>query len=92
VNPYVWEGAAQAYEALRCDLLQPSRQNGCGNGRAILLRRGLMAWTCERDNAILPTPTPPSASESQVPSEVASELIRLMAGLILSRRKECCHA
>jgi hypothetical protein len=89
VSPYVWEGAAQAYEALRCDLLQPSRQNGCGNGRAILLRRGLMAWTCERDNAILPTP---SASESRVPSEVANELIRLMAGLILSRRKEHCHA
>lgn len=89
MSPYVWEGAAQAYEALRCDLLQP---NGCGNGRAILLRRGLMAWTCERDNAILPIPTPPSASESRLASEVASELIRLMAGLILSRRKECCHA
>jgi hypothetical protein len=89
VSPYVWEGAAQAYEVLRCDLLQP---NGYGNGRAILLRRGLMAWTCERDNAILATSTPSSASESQATSEVADELIRLMAGLILSRRKECCHA
>jgi hypothetical protein len=92
VSPSVWEGAAQAYEVLRCDLLQSSGQNGWGNGRAILLRRGLLAWTRERDNnAILPTPTPPSGSESRVPSEIASELVRLVAGLILSRKKECCY-
>lgn len=92
MSPSVWDGAAQAYEVLRCDLLHPSNQNGGGNNRTVLLRRGLVAWTRERNDAILPRPIPSPAPKSQATSEVANELVQLMAGLILSRRKESCHA
>jgi len=86
------EGAVQSYEALRPDLLQP-RATAPGNGRTLLLRRGMMAWVRERGDALSFTPTPPLPTvPSQVPSAIAGELVRIMAGLILSRGKECVHA
>lgn len=86
------EGAAQSYETLRADLLQP-RATAPGNGRTLLLRRGMVAWAHERGAPLSFTPTPllPTV-QSQVPSAIASELVRIMAGLILSRGKECVHA
>lgn len=86
------EGAVQSYEALRPDLLQP-RATATGNGRTLLIRRGMLAWACERGDALSfpPTPLLPTV-QSEVPSGIAGELVRIMAGLILSRGKECVHA
>jgi hypothetical protein len=86
------EGAAQWYEILRHDLLQPESETGSGIGRTIVLRRGMAAWIRERDN-LPPAPTlSVPATKSETPFTVASELVRLLAGLILSRGKDCRHA
>lgn len=82
----------QCYEALRADLLQP-RATAPGNGRTLLLRRGMMAWARGCGDTFLPTP--PSrlpTVQSEVTFPIASEVIRIMASLILSRGKECVHA
>ena len=82
----------QCYEALRLDLLQP-RATVPGHGRTLLLRRGMMAWARECGDTLLPTPPPrlPTVS-SQIPFPIASEVIRIMASLILSRGKEGIYA
>jgi hypothetical protein len=86
------EGAAEAYEALRPYLLEPSGHNGSVTSRVFLLRRGMLAWACERNHTwaytSLPISSQPVAASSLVPRVFATELVRLMAGLILSKQKE----
>ena len=85
------EGTAEAYEALRPHLLEPSTHNGSITSRVLLLRHGMLAWACERDSVFACT-SPPISSQTAnspvVPGTVATELVRLMAGLILGTRKE----
>jgi hypothetical protein len=86
------QGAVDAYEALRSHLLAPSRHNGSVLSGGILLRRGMLAWARERSNALASTALPisslPSATSAAVPCALATELVRLMASLILSKGKE----
>jgi hypothetical protein len=80
------DDAAAAYEALRPHLVDPANQPGAANGRAILLRRGMLAWASARSQALAPVSLRPLA-ESPVLSAVGVELVQLMAGLILGQRK-----
>jgi hypothetical protein len=80
------EDAAAAYEALRSHLVDPANQPGAANGRAILFRRGMLAWASEHRQALAPVSLRPRA-ESPVPSAVGVELVQIMAGLILGQRK-----
>jgi hypothetical protein len=86
------QGAVDAYEALRSHLLAPSRHNGSVLSSGILLRRGMLAWARERSNALASTALPisslPSAASAAGPCALATELVRLMASLILSKGKE----
>lgn len=86
------EGTAEAYEALRPSLLEPSAHHGSVTSRVLFLRHGMLAWACERDSVFACTSPPissqPVAANSPVPGTVATELVRLMAGLILGTRKE----
>lgn len=81
------EDTIEAYERLRPHLLELSDQNGSNPDRVILLRRGMLIWTHERNQqmastAALPTPISPAVRSSS--GEPATELVRLMASLILS--------
>jgi hypothetical protein len=60
-------------------------------GRGILLRRGLAAWAQIRTSIVPAAPRVShlhTASESPVLTSVGAELVRLVAGLILSTRQE----
>jgi hypothetical protein len=85
------EEAAAAYEALRPHLLVPAaRHSGFLPNWVTLLRRGMVAWACEpnRTSPSLPLPNPLSLAVSSPPSgESATELVRLMANLVLSKRE-----
>jgi hypothetical protein len=89
------EGVAEAYETLRPSFLDPAWANGSIAGRAVLLRHGMAAWALTWDSApSLPALTSRCAvaGSSLVPSEIAGELVRVIAGLVLGGRKEHCHA
>lgn len=89
---FIPEGAAQSYETLRSDLLQPCA-TAPGLGRTLLLRRGMVAWARECGDTLLPTPPPRLPTvPSQVPFPIGREVIRIMASLILSRGKEDVYA
>ena len=88
------EGVAEAYETLRASFLDPAGANGSIAGRAVLLRHGMAAWALTGSAPSLPALTSRCAvaESSLVPSEIAGELVRVMAGLVLGGRKEHCHA
>ncbi len=83
--------AASSYERLRPQLIDSTDQSGAATGRSVLLRRGMLAWT--RAYGHVPaTPTPTSVGRgcmSPVPSVIVTELVQIMAGLILSNGKGC---
>ena len=85
----------EAYEGLRRQAVQLNGPAEYLESRAILMRRGLAAWAQLRPS-IAPPPESHSQSASQ-PSILASpgaELVRLVAGLILSTRggfSECLN-
>ena len=80
----------EAYEGLRREAVHPGGQPECLEGRALLMRRGMAAWARLRSSA------PPWASESHFQSgglsprltSPADEVVRLVASLILSTRRE----
>ena len=82
------EGAGEAYERLRQRAVQLDSGGGDLEGRRVFMRCGFAAWAQIR-RAIVPS------LESQFPSGVAApsldsfeiELVRLVAGLILTRQE-----
>jgi len=85
------EGTAEAYEELRHQVLQPHGRIRSLEGRGVLMRCGLAAWAQVRA-AALPAQPPesrtPAAGELPVPAALGGELVKLLAGLILSTRQE----
>jgi hypothetical protein len=81
----------EAYEELRRQVVQPDGRGKHLEGRGILMRCGLAAWARLRPSTV-PARGPeshfPSASESPLLTSHGAELVRLIAGLILSTRKE----
>jgi hypothetical protein len=80
-----------AYEGLRRQAVQPDGQGEHLEGRGVLIRCGLATWSQIRPGAVS-TPSLeshfPSGSEAPVLDSFGAELVRLVASLILSTRKE----
>ena len=90
-------GTTEAYETLRQRVVQPDGRIEHAEGRGVLIRCGLARWaqvqvasTTER----LPPDFHPGAASSQpeVPLGLEVELVKLVAGLILSIRQEGMRA
>lgn len=81
----------EAYEGLRRQVVQLDGRVEHLEGRGILRRRGLAAWAQLRP-AIVPASPPESQlqpeSESLALTSFGAELVRVVAGLILSTRQE----
>jgi hypothetical protein len=81
----------EAYEGLRRQVIQPDRRVDHMQGHGILLRSGLAAWARLRPATLVLRPLgsqPQSMRQSAVHDSSGDELIRLIAGLILSIRLE----
>jgi hypothetical protein len=85
------EGTVEAYEGLRRQVFQP---DGSGQGmesRRILTHCGLAPWA-QRISLAVPADTPEahaqSVCEPPVLDALGTELVRLVAGLILGIRQE----
>ena len=81
----------EAYERLRRQVVQPDGRVEYLEGRGILMRCGLAAWSQLRPPTVAARPPEShfqSVSESPVLTSVGAELVRLVAGLILSTRQE----
>lgn len=85
------EGTVEAYEVLRRQAVQPNGRGEHLGSRGALLRCGLAAWAQIRPAAV-PTRPPQlhvsCGSEAPVLDSFGVELVRLVAGLILSTRQE----
>jgi len=85
----------ETYEGLRRQAVQLNGPAEYLESRAILIRRGLAAWAQLRPSIALAHP-PESHSQSTSPPAILSpgaELVRLVASLILStRREDLLHA
>ena len=90
-------GTTEAYETLRQRVVQPDGRMVHAEGRGVLIRCGLARWaqvqvasTTER----LPPDSHRGAASSQpeVPLGLEVELVKLVAGLILSIRQEDMRA
>src|SRR5437773_11489826 len=85
------EGTVETYEGLRRHVLQLDGRGEHLEGRGVLMRCGLATWA-----QIRPAPVPhrppeshfPSGPEAPVLDSFGAELVRLVAGLILSTRQE----
>lgn len=85
------EGTVEAYEGLRRQVVQPDGGGEPLEGRGIHMRCGLAAWALMRPSIVRARPPEsplPSGPESPVLDSVGAELVRLVAGLILSTRLE----
>ena len=79
----------EAYEGLRRQVVQPDGQVEYLEGRGALMRCGLAAWAQLRPSTSLAQQSYfQSASESPALDSLGAELVRLVAGLILSTRQE----
>jgi len=80
-------GTVEAYEGLRRQVVQPDGRGQHLEARGILTRCGLATWAQIRPAAV-PTRPPeshfPSGAEAPVLDPLGAELVRLVAGLILS--------
>jgi hypothetical protein len=85
------DGAVEAYEQLRRYVVQADGQGQQLQGRGILIRHGVAAWA-HRGPLVVPgaklRPTLQGACEPPTLDSVGLELVRLLAGLILSNRQE----
>jgi hypothetical protein len=85
------EGTVEAYEGLRRQVVQPDGRGEHPEGRGVLIRCGLATWAQIRPAAVLAhrhESNLQSACESPVLDSLGTELVRLVAGLILSTRQE----
>jgi hypothetical protein len=90
-------GTAEAYEALRQRVVQPGGRNEHAEGRGVLMRCGLARWAqvqvCSTTERLPPDSHSRSASsQPEVPPALEVELVKLVAGLVLSIRKEGMRA
>jgi len=80
-------GTVEAYEGLRRKVVQQDGRGQHLEGRGVLTRCGLATWAQIRPAAV-PTRPPeshfPSGAEAPVLDSLGAELVRLVAGLILS--------
>jgi hypothetical protein len=80
-----------AYEGLRRQAVQPDGRGEHLEGRGVLMRSGLATWAQIGNAAVLARPPEAyfsSVSEAPVLGSFGAELVRLVAGLILSTRQE----
>ena len=71
----------------------PGRTEGGGWGRALLLRRGLVAWmqawpSDESTGQEATTPAEPSAAATTLPAGLCGEITRVLVNMILDQGKE----
>jgi hypothetical protein len=81
----------EAYEGLRRQAVQPDGRGEHLERRGVLIRCGLATWAQIRPPAVpahLPDSHFPSRAETPVLDSFGAELVRLLAGLILSIRQE----
>jgi len=81
----------EAYEGLRRQAVEPDGRGEHFEGRGVLMRRGLATWAQLRPTAISVRPSEshsPSKPDTPALDSFGSELVRLLAGLILSTRQE----
>ena len=81
----------EAYEGLRRQAVEPDGRGEHFKGRGVLMRCGLATWAQLRPTAITVRPSEshsPSKSDAPALDSFGSELVRLLAGLILSTRQE----
>jgi hypothetical protein len=85
------EGIVEAYEGLRRQMFQPDGSGQDMESRRILTHCGLAPWA-QRISSAAPAGTPEvhaqSACESPVLGPLGTELVRVVAGLILGIRQE----
>jgi hypothetical protein len=80
-------GAVDAYETVRAAVL--SAEPVPGPGLATLRRQGMAAWIKASRST---SDVTPSRSASRPPAPAASELTRLLAGLVVTLAEEPAHA
>jgi hypothetical protein len=89
--PPIPAGAADAYEGLRRQVVQPDGRGEHLEGRSVLIRCGLATWLQTRP-AAMPQhpPVSPFACRPDLPvlDSFQAEVVHLVASLILSTRKE----
>src|SRR5713226_7137185 len=91
VRASIPEGTIEAYEGLRRQVVQPDGRGQHLEGRGILMRCGLATWAQNRPTVVTARPPEshfPSGPEAPVLDSFGAELVRLVAGLILSTRQE----
>src|SRR6266571_312909 len=91
VSAPIPEGTIEAYEGLRRQVVQSDGRGEHLEGRGILMRCGLATWAQSRLVAVPARPPEshfPSGLEAPVLDSFGAELVRLVAGLILSTRQE----
>lgn len=87
--------ASEAYELLRQRVVEPDSGIEYAADRGVVIRCGLASWAQQQSSA---TTVAPTATQRPLPNYQAerlpapAELVKLVAGLILSRRKECIRA
>jgi len=85
------EGTVEAYEGLRRQVVQPDGRGEHLEGRGVLMRCGLATWAQSGPATVSARPLEshlPSGPEAPVLDSSGAELVRLVAGLILSTRQE----
>ena len=89
-------GATEAYETLRQRVIQPDGRIQYAEGRSVLTRCGLARWAQVQASSTTPSPPDshprPASSQPEVSPALEVELVKLVAGLILSIRQESMHA
>src|SRR6185312_4609757 len=91
VRPPIPEGTVEAYEALRRRVIQQDGREQHLESCGVFRRCGLAVWAQTRPLAVparTPEPHFESASESPTLDSLGTELVRLVAGLILSIQQE----
>lgn len=89
------DGATEAYEGLRLRVIQPEGGIEYADGKGVLLRCGLARWAQVQSLATILAPPPHPRHNSrplEIPTAVEPELVKLVAGLILSRKQEVTRA
>lgn len=87
-------GSIEAYEALRLRIVQPDGRGEHAEGRGVLIRCGLARWAQMQSSFTDERPLSDSHRQpvGSHPPGLRGELVRLVAGLILSIRPEGIHA